>query len=376
MKRLCVGAVLTGVTFAILSCAGDPTASLRNGPASLTLTPTQVFVDTGSTTPLTVRARDGQLNPVVVTVTGRTFNATIAALVRDTTRPVVDSSEYSFVVVGVVPGQTKLEFVGGGLTDTAIVNVLPVAFVGAVSDSHPKGGAPITIHSTALVKFDPAAVKVTFTANHAATVLSASADSVYLLVPYSDSGKLTISGITLPYAPGAHFTLPTKGALQQIGDRWAADSSWQTAPDITSLLPAAAGDTAQIIMTPPASNNQSICPGFVTGQTPTDTAFLVPTGPCAMFKFTLADSTKLNILSTWEGDSLHPDFNVYVCSDSTVANFGTACFEEGGAGVTGKKPEKTGVFKYPGGTHWLVVDIFSGLAAGLKENNYISIIRQ
>ena len=83
-----------------------------------------------------------------------------------------------------------------------------------------------------------------------------------------------------------------------------------------------------------------------------------------MFHFNLASGTTYNFSTDWEGAATSPDIDVYACSDSTVANFGSACFEDGGAGATGSKPQATGPFAYPAGDHWFVVEIFGGGSSG------------
>jgi hypothetical protein len=79
-----------------------------------------------------------------------------------------------------------------------------------------------------------------------------------------------------------------------------------------------------------------------------------------MFKFTLADTATFNFRTDWEGEAAAPDVDIYACSDSTVANFGSACFEDGGNGATGAKPQATGAFQYSAGTHYFVIETYDG----------------
>jgi hypothetical protein len=113
--------------------------------------------------------------------------------------------------------------------------------------------------------------------------------------------------------------------------------------------------------------NGAVCPDAV--------AFLGPpaNGPCMMFQFTLADTATLSFTMDWKGTATNPDVDIYACSDSTVANFGDACQEEGAGGATtAAKPEKTGFFKYPAGTHYVVIDV----AKGTGSKNYYTTIRR
>src|SRR2546430_14882748 len=64
MKLRLIGVILVGAALAAWACKGDPTADLRNSPASLNLSPSKLFIDTGSTGSLLVTPRDAQLNPL------------------------------------------------------------------------------------------------------------------------------------------------------------------------------------------------------------------------------------------------------------------------------------------------------------------------
>ncbi|HUK20935.1 MAG TPA: hypothetical protein VLV45_05180 [Gemmatimonadales bacterium] len=362
MKRLIVGAVLTGVAFANLRCAGDPNASLRNGPASLNPTPRQIFIDSGSpATDLVVTARDGQLNPVAVVVTATSSAPAVAKVAPDSSRPIVDSSTYPFTVTPGNVGRSRITLTGGGVTDSSSVIVLPVVFTGAISDTAPAANAPVTIHGTSALKFDPAKDTVYFGTTPTPGLLAVNtADSLVVLTPFSTRAPLTITGIQA--APGLDLTLFTVLEVHQTGgDPFPGDSSWQTAPDITGLLPAS-GKTSYFIATPAATADTLICPEAVLG--------FGSSGPCMMFKFTVATPTTLSFTTDWIGGAAAPDVDVYSCSDSTVANFGAACFEDGGNGATGAKPQSTGNFTYPPGTHYYVIENYAGTAS---KNLYTTI---
>jgi hypothetical protein len=363
MKRFYVGAVLASLGIAVWQCKGDPTSSLRNGPASLNVTPRQIYMDTGKTAALTVTARDEQLNPSPIAgVTVTPTNPAVAKVTVDSTKPYPDSSTYAFVVSGGSPGQTKLTITAAGLSDSSIVSVLPLVFNGALSTTTPKGGDTLTITSTAVLKFNPAKDTVTFGGGKVAPIVVNTANALEVLVPFSDAGAVTITHVVVTFIPNTELTLPTSASVHQTGDRWVNDSSWHTAPDITAALPAS-GTSVQLVSAPGPAN-KAVCPEFVLA--------FGSAGPCMMFKFTLADSTILNFTTDWEGGATNPDVDIYACSDSTLANFGTACFEDGGAGATSAKPQSTGNHKYPAGTHYFVIENFAGAAS---RNLYTTISR-
>jgi hypothetical protein len=351
MKRLVIRTIVVGATLlAAAACAGDPTESLRTGPSILSLSPNVMFIAQDSTKSLEVTVRDQQLNPVPLPVSVSSRDPAVFTVAADTGAPSVDGARFTFVVSAVAPGQSRLIVTAGGLTDSATITVLPTAFAGALSSTTPQGGSTLTIHSTSLLKFNTDSVKVTFGGAHVAPIVFKSADSVKVLVPFSPAAKLTVAGINVTYVPGLLVSLPTSATVTQTGNFWAASNGWQTAPDISSLVPAAASSSRMIAGTVPA--NAAVCPEVVLG--------FGSTGPCMMFKFVLAAPTTLNFTTDWEGTAAAPDVDIYACADSTIANFGSACFEDGGAGATGSKPQATGNHAYAAGTYWFVIEIYDG----------------
>src|SRR5256885_11077733 len=113
MKLRLIGVILGGAALILWACKGDPTADLRAGPASLNLSPTQVFVDTGATASLAVAPRDGQLNPVNVDVTVSSGNQSIATVALDTSRPFPDASAHAYVISAVGLDSTTINVTGG-----------------------------------------------------------------------------------------------------------------------------------------------------------------------------------------------------------------------------------------------------------------------
>jgi hypothetical protein len=201
---------------------------------------------------------------------------------------------------------------------------------------------------------------VTFGGGAAATPLVVTADSIRVLVPFSAPGPLTITGVVPTFIAGLEGTLPSTQSVHQTGDYWAADASWQTAPDITPILPPK-GQSSFMISTQ-GTSNAAVCPEGVIFGGP---------GPCMMFRFTLPDTASYTFTTDWEGGATTPDIDIYVCPDSTVANFHSTCNllgppagalpEDGGNGATTAKPQTTGPnHQFVAGTHWFVIENSSG----------------
>lgn len=354
MKRLSIGAIFAGAVLGASACAEDPTASLRGGPRSLSVSPRVLFISENATASLLVIPRDEELNPVALSVTAASANQAVATVEADAARPSPDTSFSAFTVTAVAPGRTTINLTAGSLTGAATVNVLPLAFGGAISKLTPAGGETITINATPVLKFDPATVAVGFGPDAIpGAIQSATADALQVVVPYfSGGGPLTIDGIEVTYVPGLAVTLPSADDVAQTGDFWTGDEAYTTAPTLT--LPAS-GATGEMITTFGA-DNFAMCaetaPNFDFGST----------GPCVIYQFTVSATTTLTFTADWDSDA---DLDIYACS----APDPLSCFEEGFGGATTAQPQ-TFTFDFPAGTHYFVVENYDGVST---DNIYVTI---
>ena len=353
-------AALAGLAMVNGSCVDDPLADLDSSPAAILTSHSSLQLTQGAAGfAVTATVVDGRSAPLAVPVTATGCDAAVSAAVDPTYNPVPATSA-RFLVTGVSPAGSCLNLSGGGLTKTVPTVVLPTSFNGTVSGTTPQGGDSLTINSTTQLKFDTALVGITFAGGAAATILSKTADQVRVLVPFSNAGPISVSGVNVTYVPGLRVTLPTSTSVTQTGNRWAAASSWQTAPDISGLIPAAAG-TSRMIVTR-GTPNVAVCP-----EEP-----FASSGPCMMFQFTLGAATTLAFNTDWEGTAADPDVDIYVCADTVVANLANDCFVDGGSGATGAKPQTTGNDAYAAGTYWLVLEVYAGTG---PRNAYVNIVR-
>jgi len=363
MKRLDFRSVVVVLLAAAAGCKGDPTADLRTGVSSISLNPDLMYIDQGSTKGLEVVARDQQLNPIATELTVTSADPAIVTVALDSSIPSADGAHFDYIVKAVGPGQTKVIAAAAGVSDSLSVTVIPTAFNGSIIPTSPKAGDTVKIASTALLKFSASATVTTL--HSVVTILSKSTDTLKVLAP-GGSQQWIISGVLVTYVPGLSVTLATPTPVTTSGNLWAASSSWQTAPDISSLIPAVGGAARHMTVAPVSPNNKAVCPEFVLA--------FGSGGPCMMFRFDLADTATVAFTTDWDGTTA-TDIDVYVCADSTTANFGTACFEDGGAGATAAKPQTTGGPPannlLAAGTHWFVIEVYAGTTA----NSYVTIHR-
>src|SRR6266480_2958810 len=381
MKPRLIGVILVGAALAAWACKGDPTADLRNGPASLNLSPSKLFIDTGSTGSLLVTPRDAQLNPVNVDVTVTSADPTVAKVTLDTTRTFPDASTHAFIIEALSPARTKLTVTGAGLTDSVIVHVLPTLFTGVISNTTPAAATAITIHATPLLKFTPTTT-VTFGGGAAGFITTASTESLVVITPYSDAGAVTIGDVNITYVPGLKIALPTAAKVTPTGDAWtAADTGYGTAP--TFAIPAV-GDSLTFITdfkpgTTDAAQLTANCAEWGAAGPPNFSK-----GPCVMYRIDVAGPDSLNLLFRVDWDNDASDVDIYTCSGTVPVNPANDCFSSGTQGASGRKPEflrdplvggvrTPSPFKYKPGTHWLVLELFDGSA---PRNAYVTVYRK
>lgn len=346
MKRQHIGAVLAGAAFAALACRGDPTASLRGGAKFVDVSATVMFIDVGAGKPISVVVRDEQQNPLAADVAVATLNAGVATVVEDTSIPSPNGTEHNFIISGVAPGATKIVVTSGGLADSVAVSVLPLNFAGALSSTTPKGGDTLKLASTAVLKFDAVNTTVTFGGGKSPVVLSQTADTIKMLVPFSNAGPLAVSNINVTYVAGLSVTLNTAQTVTQTGSLWTpADTGYNTAPQIA--LPTTTGGKTYFITNMLGSYTNDADCGEGTGAG--------GIGKCAFFKYVANGTDSLRFSVDWEGAATNPDVDIYSCGSAGVSQ----CFEDPGTGATGSKPQVF-AFKPSAGTHYYAVEIYAG----------------
>lgn len=341
--------VLAALVSAATACKKDPTATGVGTPSAVIADFSAFTLAVGDSASFTARVVDNRLTPLPADITFSSCDATAATVVVDGSYNPVPPTSKRAIIHAVGPNKICiLASSSGAKPDSVIVTVLPTSFPATFSSTTPSGGSTIVIKSTTLLKFIPALVSVTFGGGHAGAILGATADTLAVVVPFSDPGKPTIGGVSLTYVAGSNVTLPTTTSVTQTGDFWGqVDSSYVTAPTLT--IPAAAKQSTAIITDPLPINNVGHC------------AEGGETGPCMIFKFVLAAPTSVKFTADWEGGALAPDVDIYACPSpqAVPADLGTC----GGAavggfgGATGSKPQ-TFTGNFAAGTFYLVVEMY------------------
>ena len=208
-----------------------------------------------------------------------------------------------------------------------------------------------------------------------------STESLVVITPFSSPGSLTISDISVSYVQGKTITLPTTVRVTQTGDVWGTgDTSYATAPALT--IPAV-NDSVHMVtdLKPGTGDKATNCAEWGAAGPPN---FSV--GPCVIYKFTVPGPDSLNLLFRvdWPDDAT--DIDVYVCHGTLPIDPGATgtCFESGGTGASGRKPEYLRMplvnnvrtptaFKYPPGTHWFVIELYD---VPVPDNIYVTIYRK
>jgi hypothetical protein len=325
--------VLSIVGFSVVGCKNDPLSDLDGTPSTLITNFSYLQMPLGSTATVNASVLDERTTPLQVPITFTPCTADVTVQTDTSYHPIPATSAQA-IVTAVTPNASCVVVAGGGIEDTVSVAVLPEGFGGALSSETPKGGDTLTITSTADLKFDTATVAVTFGDAGTGFIVSKTPDVVKVLVPFGAAGPLTIDGIAITYAPDLVVTLASTTTVTTTGDFWVGDDAYATAPAIN--LPTAAGESTYLITNLPATDNTAIC-----GEA---------SGPCALYAYTVADSTELTFLVDWDSDA---DIDTYSCEGPSAGT----CFEDGGAGATGAHPQAF-TFKAAPGTHYLSIENF------------------
>ena len=329
MKRLGYSAVIAGLAWAA-ACASDPTSVLRNGLKSLTVDPDVMFINEGDGRGLNVIPRDEQLNPVAAAVTVASSDDNIATVDEDPGQPSTDGSNHRYNITAVAPGQAKIAVTAGGVSDTAVINVMPLAFAGTPSGTSLQVGGVLSLAATASLKFDTATSNVNFGDSTTADVISATAETLIVRVPQPNSAapsKLTVQNVAITYVTGLHADLPTVATFT-VTNPFGSHSTPD--PAATINIPANGGP---------------------------DLVFYDGFGSAEVdhyYTFTTAATDTITFQLDWSSGA---DIDMYVC-DAGCNTF------EGGANkfdaATGANPEIVTMI-LPAGSHNLYINVFDTL---------------
>ena len=380
-SRVSVRMCALAAALAAGACKEDPTADLAGKPQTVFINPGTIFLNEGDSINVILKVLDQAGTPLQGAVQATSTAPTVASVTPAAgilPDPTHTTSVYN--VKALVPGAADLMATGQGLTDSARINVMPLAFTGTISNTAPVGGTPIIIKATSQFKFTPATT-VAFGGGALGLISTFSTESLVVITPFSSPGSLTISDISVSYVQGKTITLPTSVSVTQTGDVWGTgDTSYATAPALT--IPAV-NDSVHMVtdLKPGTGDKATNCAEWGADGPPN---FSV--GPCVIYKFTVPGPDSLNLLFRvdWPDDAT--DVDVYVCHGTLPIDPAAPgiCFESGGTGASGRKPEYLRMplvnnvrtptaFKYPPGTHWFVIELFD---VPVPDNIYVTIYRK
>lgn len=332
MKRFHTGTIL--VAAGVLACTGDPTGSLRGGPATISISPTVAFPFAGAS-PVRVEivVRDAQLNSLATPVTVTSTNEATFTLTQDAL-PDPNGDRHVWFVTPLAPGQAFVRVEAGSVRDSAVINVLPPTFGGTPSATSLLVGDEYQLAATPVLTFG-ATTDIIFGVGTCGTaddpapcpirgmVTSRTANTISVIVPVvdgGDPGPLTVENVVVSYVPGLTASLPTVAA-HTIQNRY-SDSD----------APAPADPDADFTITPGGAPivfydgyRSTVC---VDGT-------LVAGASCDRFyKLTLPSGATFTVNLEWYTDA---DVDILFCNAACTAfvgNFG---------GATGANPEETTV---------------------------------
>jgi hypothetical protein len=320
MNRLILcSAVATSLIY-LAACSGDPTGDLRGGVEKLNPTPSQMFLQQGKTGTVVVSATDGQGNQIETAFSLKDIGAGISVDRDPTFRPVyvndsllappATDAMFRYRVTANDLVASSFTITADGQDVVVPVNVTPVPAAipqAAVSAAGPNPQDTISLTLPAPYAFQGSAA-VAFDVGNA-VVVGRSPDGTVLkvLALPGSTGAGAITGVAISYLP----TVPL------------VTSTDTTAPVAVSTTVTAIPGTADPATAPVialAAGEQS---GFIDTGTLGAAACGQNSGaPCALYKFSLADSTDLHVRLQGEGTA---DLGLYFINAADGSDADQAC---------------------------------------------------
>ena len=231
MNRFRSGMVPLFALLVLVGCNSEPTENLRDGPAELVASPTQLFIELGQTKAVEVGAVDAQGNPLdfnyEVTdagtgITVRRDSSYLPIFVDDTTlRAPETGPQFRFIVEGTAYTATSFTVSAGGLDIEIPVQVVPQqGFGGTFDNPTPALGDTITLTAAPGTAFTETAelrlpgVPDTIPLHPIIVARGENGSSLSFLAPPNVNGPIIITEVTSASAPDLVFSPATQTALQ------------------------------------------------------------------------------------------------------------------------------------------------------------------
>jgi hypothetical protein len=222
MNRFKSGLVPLFALLVLVGCSSDPTGDLRDGPAEIIASPSQLFIEVGGTRTVEIGALDAQGNPLQfnyeVTATGpgitvRRDSTFLPIFVDDSTLQAPPTAErFRFIVEGDAYTATSFTVSAGGLDVTVPVRVVPEQGLAATFDDDTVDlGQVVTLTAPSGITFAETAFLTIGT--DTLTVLSQDASTFTFIPPPSVNSPVTVHGVSSAAAPDISFSPATQTAL-------------------------------------------------------------------------------------------------------------------------------------------------------------------
>lgn len=325
MKRLILCPVVALSVPFLMSCSGDPTDSLRSGVEKLNPNPSQVFLQQGKTTNVDVTATDGQGNQIETAFAITNVGPGISVERDPTFRPVyvndtllappATDAIFRFRVTANQLVASNFTITAEGQDVVVPVSVTPDPLLipqAAVSTSGPNPQDTITLTLPAPYAFQGSA-SVAFDVGNAVVVgRSPDGSQLKVLALPGSTGAGAISGLFINYLPTVPLTSST-------------DTTTPVAVGTTVTPLAGTNDPATAPVIPlPAAGEQT---GFIdTGTLGAASCGQNSGAPCALYKFSLADSTDLHV--RLQGSNA-ADLGLYFLNAADLSDADQACDDLG-----------------------------------------------
>jgi hypothetical protein len=335
MNRSMCGGFLLAAAAGMLGCSGDPTGDLVGTGAAISAIPSSLFMAQGETKPLTVSVLDAQGNELPITDFQAAPGSAAVGVVDDTTFLATSAGELSTSrrvnVTGQAPAATTVAVTANGTTLNVPVRVTPISTTATLSTATPAGNEPLTITLPAGYKFGAGAGANIEGAAGAVQSVAPDSSSIVILFPPGATGPVTVDSVTVDFAPGVLFSLPTDQTV--------------TVGPVTPLAGTGSAATAPAITIQPVGGTTLFFDGGTYDYTaPTQFGAV----PARLYTITVTDTTTLTTTVDWPSPE---DIGLYFFQSNGTTEI-TAFAADPGVG--GEHPE-SGTNTFPPGTYKMAV---------------------
>jgi hypothetical protein len=336
-RSMCGGFLLAGM-IVLGGCSGDPTGDLVGTGATLSPTPSSLFLGQGQEEAIVVNVVDAQGNQQ--DLTGFSFQAGAGVTVTEDTTFLSTSAgqlgtSRRLFVRGDAATATSVSITANSLTSNVPVKVTPIGTTVTLSNAAPAANEGLVITLPAGYKFGSGGGASVAGALGITTAVAPDSTSATVLLPPGVTGPVTVDSVAVDFVPGVLFSLPTTEVV--------------TVGAVTPLAGTGSPASAPAVTIQPPGGSTVFFDGGTFDYAAPILGGAFGSFPARLYNITVADTTTLTTTIDWPSPE---DLGIYFF----LANGTTETGSPADAGGGGEHPESATNVLAPGSYRMAVVN--------------------